>query len=115
MAIVVSVAVATVLLLGRLVTEVDAEAVRLSYLPLGGRTIPLDEIASHHVVDHRPIRHFGGWGVRWGGRRGWAWIASGHRGVRLELRTWRPVLIGSQRPDELDRAIADAIRERAGR
>jgi hypothetical protein len=38
-----------------------------------------------------------------------AYIVSGNRGVRIELKDGKEVLVGSQKADELARAIADRI------
>jgi len=69
------------------------------------RTIPWDQIRSVETRTYRPIRDFGGWGVRWAAR-GIVYHARGNRGVRLVLASGERVLVGSQRPDELARAIA---------
>jgi hypothetical protein len=69
------------------------------------RTIPWDQIRSVETRTYRPIRDFGGWGVRWVAK-GIVYHARGNRGVRLILPDER-VLVGSQRPEELARAIAE--------
>lgn len=58
---------------------------------------------------YRPIREYGGWGIRFG-PRGRAYNVSGDRGVQLELADGSRVLIGSRRADELAAAIAEARR-----
>jgi hypothetical protein len=55
---------------------------------------------------YRPIRDFGGWGVRWAAR-GIVYHARGKHGARLVLASGERVLIGSQRADDLARAIAE--------
>jgi hypothetical protein len=68
------------------------------------RRIPLDQVRAAREVQYDPIREFGGYGFR-SGRRGQAYIASGTRGVELELRDGRKVLIGSQDPGQLAKRI----------
>ena len=70
------------------------------------RTIPWDQIRSVETRTYRPIKDFGGWGVRWAAR-GIVYHARGNRGVRLVLASGERVMIGSQRPDDLARAIAE--------
>jgi len=69
------------------------------------RSIPWDQIRSVETRTYRPIRDFGGYGVRWAAR-GIVYHARGNRGVRLVLASGERVLIGSQRPGDLAGAIA---------
>lgn len=89
-----------------LVVEVHDDAVYVRFKPLINRRIPADEIQEAEVTTYRPIREYGGWGVRGVGRRNVAYNVSGNRGVRLTLRDGSRVLIGSQRPEALAAAIA---------
>ena len=57
----------------------------------------------------RPIADYGFWGVRSGRDGTRALIARGNRGVRLELADGSFLLIGSQRPEALARAIEHAM------
>lgn len=52
------------------------------YLPihLSWRVVPLNEIRTVESTGHRPIREFGGWGIRFG-RRGRACTVSGTDGL----------------------------------
>ena len=68
------------------------------------RHIPLSEIKSVKVVAYDPVRDYGGYGIRT--TRGVkAYIASGNRGVRLNLVNNGAVLIGSERPEDLASVI----------
>ena len=84
-------------------------AVRLRFFPLIRRTIPLTEIQSCEARTYRPIREYGGWGIRWG-FSGMAFNVSGDRGVQLVLAGRKRLLIGSQRADELAAIINEARR-----
>ena len=106
-AFVVVVVVALWLLLLKLVTEVRGDGLFIWFVWLWPkRTIPWDQIRSVETRTYRPIRDFGGWGVRWDAR-GIVYHARGNRGARLVLASGERVLIGSQRADELARAIAE--------
>ena len=63
---------------------------------------------------YSPIRDCGGWGVRHY-KSGKAYNVSGNRGVVLEFLDGRPILIGSQRPEELAKAIASLWRSATAR
>jgi Family of unknown function (DUF6141) len=94
----------------RLVTTVEGSTITARFVPrIGGVTIDAADVASAEATEYRPIRQFGGWGVRWGGPRRWAFNVSGNRGVLVELHDGRSYLIGSQRPHELVSAIRAAM------
>jgi hypothetical protein len=89
----------------RLVTEVRDDGVHVRFAPFTRRTIAFTDIEDLTVRTYRPLREFGGWGIRYGWRAN-AYNVSGNRGVQLALREGKPLLLGSQRPE----ALADAIR-----
>ena len=89
-----------------LTTEVreDGFYYRLFPFHLSFRRINGSEILRHEAVSYRPLRDFGGWGIRYG-VAGKAYNVSGSRGVQLHLIDGRHILIGSQKPDELTAAL----------
>ena len=91
-----------------LTVTVFSDRVAIRFSPLFRKSIPLSDVRSCETRTYRPIREYGGWGIR-RGRRGWAYTVRGKRGVELTLADGRSLLLGSQRPEEL----AAAIRERA--
>lgn len=107
-AFVTLIAVAVVLLVFITVLDVrvDRRAVHVHFRPFLSRTFPLHKIAEAYARIYRPIREYGGWGIRFSFRgRGRAYNAYGNRGVQLEFTDGRRLLIGSQHPEDL----ADAI------
>ncbi len=84
-----------------LTTEVGAEGLWIRFVPFTRRFIGLQDIRSFMVREYRPIRDYGGRGVRWSPKHGMAYIVSGNRGVLLELRDGGRVLIGSRKPELL--------------
>ena len=90
----------------RLKTDVRRDGLHVRFFPLMSRVIPFDEITRCEVRTYRPIREYGGWGIRSGlGGTGAAFNVSGNRGVQLELSGGKRLLIGSQKPEELAAAI----------
>lgn len=92
----------------KLNTEVNADGVLIHYFPLKRRWIPRDRIQSATVRTYRPLRDYGGWGIR----QGWrsiAYTVRGDRGVWLELTHGKPILLGSQQPEALATAIASLL------
>jgi len=89
----------------KLVTEVRDDGLYVCFVWLWPeRLIPWDQIRSVEIRTYRPIRDFGGYGVRWAAR-GIVYHARGNRGARMVLASGERVLIGSQLPEELTRAI----------
>ena len=99
------------LLAARLITEVSPTGVRLRFPPVVTREIPFTQIRRIEARTYRPLREYGGWGLRWAGKGRMAYNVSGNRGVLLELTDGRTVMVGSQRPD----ALAEAIGAHVGR
>lgn len=94
----------------RLETEVRDRDVLLRYrLMWVPKKIPFEEIESAEVFDYRPIRDYGGWGLRFGGhgRKEWLWNAYGDRAVRLHLANGKTFSVGSQQPEQLASAIEE--------
>ena len=92
----------------KMVTKVEPGKLVISTLGLWTlRKISLKEVGKTEVVSYRPVEDYGGYGVRLT-KRGRAYIASGDRGVRITFAKGGKILIGSQRPEELERAIAAA-------
>ncbi len=88
----------------RLVTEVDDEGVSIHFYPLSRKFIRYSEISSCTARVYRPIREYGGWGIKYG-PSGKAYNVSGDRGVQLVLNTGKHLLIGSQSSDQLAETI----------
>ena len=97
-------AVVGLLIFTELHVTVTPEAVRVRMRPFVNRTIARTNIAGAEARTYRPVREYGGWGVRLG-RRGWAYNVSGNRGVLLTLVEGRRVMIGSQRAGDLAAAV----------
>jgi hypothetical protein len=98
-------------LVGHLRAIVGDDRVIVRYFPIWTRTIALNDILDCQAVTYSPIGDYGGWGIRYGWQ-GWAYNVKGDRGVKLTLRKGAPLLIGSQRAEELADAI-NAVRRAA--
>lgn len=98
-----------------LTTEVQPGEVRVRFWPFHLRPvkIPLHLVRDYELVTYNPISDYGGWGIRWSWK-GRAYNVSGNKGVQLHFYNKKPLLIGSQRAQELFRAIGEA-KQMAGR
>lgn len=95
------------LLRSRLITEAGSGHLRvrfLSPLRLEWEHTPDGRIDAE-VVDYRPLRDYGGWGLRWSPFKGAAVTVSGTRGVKVRTPKGRSVLVGSQHPEALAAAL----------
>lgn len=94
----------------RLQTEVRTDGIYLQMWPLhrSFRRIPWSDIERYESTRYRPLREFGGWGIRWTPGK-LAYNVSGTQGVRIGRTDGRTVLVGSQRPEELVGAIDEAV------
>jgi len=90
----------------RLETKVQDDRLGYRFFPihLSWRMIPREDIVSAVPTTYRPLREFGGWGIRFG-RRGRAYTVSGTGGVWITLRDGREFLLGSRRPGDLAEAL----------
>ncbi|MDA0207364.1 MAG: hypothetical protein O2795_18715 [Acidobacteria bacterium] len=72
------------------------------------RIIPYHQIVKVEAQSYRPIRDYGGWGVR-GIAPVIAFNVSGNRGVLLSLSNGQYLMIGSQRADQLAAALQPGV------
>ena len=87
-------------------TTVTKEVIAIKYFPfhLKKRTYPFSEIQHLEVIKYNPIEDYGGWGVRLG-RKGKAFNVRGDNGLKLYFTNRKPLLIGTQKPDELKKIL----------
>ena len=89
----------------RQTTIVASDAVTVRYGFLYRVQIPFSEIAHAEAVSYRPVRDYGGWGIRGLGRRR-ALNTRGNQGVLITRADGSTILVGSQKPRELLAALA---------
>jgi len=78
--------------------------------PLVNKRYLISDIETCESVTYRPIRDYGGWGIRYSfTKRSWAYNITGNKGVEIKFKGGRKLLIGSQRADELAAAICNRL------
>ena len=82
--------------------------IALGPIHLVRRRIRYSDVEAVSAVIYRPIREFGGWGVRWWGGKT-AWTIRGNRAVKVELRSGKAVYVGSRYPQRLAGRIEAAM------
>ena len=106
------------LIFGRLLIELDEKNLTMTWGYLGWpkTSIPLAIIETSEILEYKPLRQFGGWGIRCGRVRGQVtgcYSMRGNRGVFLSLNTeirvtlarTRHFLVGSLKPERLQQAL----------
>jgi hypothetical protein len=102
--------VAGLALYATLEVVVDADEIRARFgIGLIGKTVPLGDVVRCDIV--RTPMHWG-WGMHWT-PSGWLYNVGGRVAVRLELKSERPLMIGSNDAEQLKAAI-DAGRKSCG-
>lgn len=83
-------------------TEIDEHQIRMVFFPLVHKTIQWEEVKSAEIVTYSM---FIGWGIRLFTPYGTAYNIKGNKGMALELQNGTKLMIGTQKPEELERII----------
>ena len=89
----------------RLEVAVTTTSVEVRWFPFATRSIARERIMRAEAVTYRPLRQFGGWGIRFGAGGARAYSMSGDRAVALTLDDGTQVYLGSLEPEALAAAI----------
>ncbi|MHC4192731.1 MAG: DUF6141 family protein [Planctomycetota bacterium] len=107
-------AIVPLFLLAKLETEVHSDRLRVRLFPfhIRHREIAAEDLSECYPRTYKPIREYGGWGIRCGFRRGVgrAYNMKGNQGVQLVFKDGKRLLIGSQKPDELAQVIKSTMK-----
>ncbi len=92
----------------KLTTMIDDSGISYKFFPfhLKFHKITWDEIESYEVATYRPIREYGGWGIRFGWNKK-AYNVSGNVGLLVHLKTGKKVLFGTMKEQELREFLKD--------
>lgn len=87
----------------RLETQIDANGISVNFIGLvfAKRIIKWNEVESTEIVKYNPLWDYGGWGVKFGFSKGWCYNVSGDIGLHVKLKSGKPLMIGTQKQDEL--------------
>ncbi len=92
----------------KLVTVVTGNEIRVTFKPYFYKPVVFDpeDIDRFEIRTYKPIREYGGWGVRYGGKNnGKAYNVRGKTGLQLYLQNGKKVLIGTQKGEPLNKAM----------
>jgi len=95
-----------------LITEVRSDGIYLKFVPFHFKFkyYPYGEIKSYEVTEYKPIREYGGWGIRYR-LNGKAYNVYGNKGIQLTFKNNKKLLIGTQKPEEFYLAIQKASKQ----
>jgi hypothetical protein len=98
--------------MARLTVELHPDHVLVIWHPLRTVRLYYRDMAEVRSVTFRPIRDWGGWGVRWVPGKGMAYTMSLSGGVEIKLKSGKLVVVGSQKAEQLEQAIAAQVHGR---
>lgn len=95
----------------KLETEVKEDGIYVRFFPFHFtlKFYDWNSIAQLEVVKFSPLMDFGGWGIRWG-RKGKCYTVKGKSGLQILFKNGDQLLIGTQRPEELERIIQEKLK-----
>jgi len=91
-------------------TRISKQGLSFRFVPFHRheRIYPFETIHSVEAVQYRPVRDYGGWGIRYG-RNGKVYNVSGNKGVMINLKDGGSFLIGSQQNELLAQSITNNL------
>jgi len=90
-------------------TRIDTEGIYYQFYPFHfkEKRIDWDEIDKFYVRKYKPMMEYGGWGIRTKLlSKNVAYNISGNMGLQIELKSGKKILLGTQNPEDINRAIA---------
>jgi hypothetical protein len=92
----------------RLETTINTKAINYRFIPfhLKPKTIAWADVSTVEIIRYNPIQMYGGWGLRYSFKHGWAYNVSGNYGLKIYFENNKSILIGTSNPEMLGQAIA---------
>jgi hypothetical protein len=108
MGIFVLILVLLLFILLKLETEIKEDGIYVRFFPFHWkpRFFAWENISHMEVKKYSALKEYGGWGIRFG-RNGTAYNVKGNKGLQLKLNNKEGILIGTQRPEELEKMIKE--------
>lgn len=99
--------VSSLLFIMRLQTKINEKAINYRLFPLHFKwqTILWSDVEKSEIRTFKPIREYGGWGIRNSLAYGKAYIINGDIGLQLYLKNGKKVLIGTKQEEKLQTFI----------
>ncbi len=108
--IALNIALVALFLFANLKTEMTTAGISVRFFPfhLSAKHFSWDEISKAEVRRYDPLSEYGGWGIKGAFfSNGKAYNVSGNMGLQLEFNDGKRLLIGTQKPDEIQAKLLD--------
>lgn len=90
----------------RLKTTITQKSIHLAYFPFAWKTININDINSMEVINYGFV---GGWGIRLWTSYGTVYNVRGNKGLHIKLKNGKQLIIGTQKPEELEKVIQSIL------
>ncbi len=101
--------VISLILIVRLKTKIDEQGIYYQFYPLNfnQKFISWNDISKCYIRKYKPVVEYGGWGFKTGfGRsRGKALNIRGNKGIQLEFKNGKKLLLGTQKMNEVEMVL----------
>jgi hypothetical protein len=86
--------------------KVSKEGLHYQFFPfhLKAHIVKLEDIEKYKAMEYSPLTEYGGWGIKFG-FKGKAYNVSGNKGVKIFLKNGLNIMFGSQKHNELAKAL----------
>ena len=94
----------------KLVTRIAEEGIYVRFTPFHFKEkfYAWDSLTACYVRTYSPLMEYGGWGIKYGfGGQGLVYNVSGKVGLQLKFKQGDPVLIGTQKGEEIKAILAE--------
>jgi hypothetical protein len=88
-------------------TRIDEAGITFRYFPFQRvyYYVKWTEIQTIQLRNYKPVRDFGGWGIRYSFNQGKAYTIKGNQGIQLTLLSGKKFLIGTQKANEINKYL----------
>ena len=94
----------------KLTTRVEAEGIYVRFSPFHFKEkfFEWESISACYVRTYSPLKEYGGWGIKYGfNGQGLVYNVVGNIGLQLKFKEGEPVLIGTQKGEEIKAVLAE--------
>lgn len=95
----------------KLKTTISHDGIKAHFTPLAKKEIHWEEINEITIAKYKPLKDYGGWGVRYSFKKGKAYTTSGNQGIKIETKDGEKILIGTRKPNEAKKVISSIYKE----
>ena len=94
----------------KMTTIIKEDAIYVSYKPFQPRFVKFEwtNIQSAYIRNVNPLVEYRGWGIK-EGPMGRGYLVAGNAGLQLQLKDGQMILIGTQKPEEMEEAVKKMI------